>query len=225
MQRIETIVEGSFDTELLYLLGEQLKNPLVQIAQLSELGDKDQMIHAQAQRALNTIDTVLLYRRFATGQTKLRFEPVHVGSAISQVATLIEPQMQMFGCRAEFDIQQSLGLVDVDRQLLKRALLSLWQAFISTAKDTTIIRCGAHKTARGIRVTISGNGEGFDVVSLAKVNTKSTQPLTSFAGPAADLLAARGMFSLAGSTMRATRVKGAQGFGATLRISQQMQFV
>lgn len=211
--------------KLLFLLGEELKNPLTHILQLSQLGDKDTMIQAHVQRALNTIDSVLLYRRLVSGQLTLELEPVHVGSVITQVADIVAPQMAMLGCLCRLEIQTSLQPAEMDRRLLQRALVSMWQSFISSAKDTTQITCNARRVPAGIRVTICSNEPFSGELSLAGANLASTQPVQSLAGSATDLLTARGMFKLTGVHLTRSRQKDTYGIGFTLPISKQLQLV
>jgi hypothetical protein len=193
--------------------------------QLAELGDKDPLIRTQAQRALHTIDNVLLYKRFVAGQIHLQLEPVHVGSTIAQIANDVEPQMKMNGYRSQLVIGQSLGAVDVDRQLFRAALLSMWQAYISAAGKTSQIVCNAHRVGDGVRVSLVGGEHQLERFSLATANMSSRQPVRAVAGPAADLLAARGMFDLIGARLSKTQRGGMSGFGVTLPLSRQLHLV
>jgi len=218
-------VQGSFSEELLFLLGEELKRPLVSISQLSELGGKDILIHTQAQKALNTIDNVLLYKQFSTGQMALNFEPVHVGSAITEVVAMMTPQMRMSGCWSEINIQSSLRPADIDRRLLNGALLAMWQAVVQSMETSTKIVCSAQRIPKGIRLSVMSKGINLDNLLLSATNMSSTQPISSVAGPAADLLAARCMFDLVGSKLTKSSNKGMSGFGVTLRTSKQIRLV
>ena len=227
--RVDTRVNSSSGSniyeELLLLLGEELKNPLINIAHLSELNGKGAIIRAQAQRALNTIDNVLLYKRFASGQTELHPEPVHVGSAIAEVAAAVEPQMRMSSSHTELDIQHALQTADIDRRLLSGALLSLWQAFINSMQEPKNVVCSAQRISSGIRLSISSEGINLDDFTLSATNVSSSQPVTGIAGSATDLITAQNMFQLAGAQLAKTRLKNRAGLGVTLRPSSQMQLV
>ena len=208
--------------DLLLLLGEQLKQPLVSIAQLTEIGSKDPRVLAHVQKALNTIDNVLLYRRLTSGQTTMKFEPVHVGSAIDHVMRSLEPQMELSGCQTEVVIQHSLQPADIDRRLFTGALLSLWQAFMSTIQSSSHMVCAAYASHGNIRVSLLSENAQVDELSLSNANQLSSQPVTGVAGPAMDLLAAQGMFKLAGSAITKSRRRNLSGLGVTLRTSQQL---
>ena len=207
------------------LLGEELRRPLTHIHQLAQLGNRDHMIQAQVQRALRTIDNVLLYKRLATGQLELQLEPVHVGSIMSDVLQLIGPQMALSGCRSELAIHSTLQPVTTDRKVLLHALVGLWQAYIVSAKDATMITCGAKRVSGGVRITLSSDGATFEGLSLARANMKSAQPITELAGAATDLLIAKNILKLAGSRLTVSRLHHTNGIGVTLPISKQLQFV
>ncbi len=221
VQRVDI---GARDDDLLLMLAEELKQPLINIAHLSEL-NADARILTQAQKALNTIDNITLYRQFVSGQLSLNLEPVHVGSAIAQVASTIEPQMKMSGCWTELSIQNSLQTADIDRRVLSGALLSLWQAFIESIDNPTEIVCSAKKMQGGIRLSIVSKGANIESLSFSGANTSSTQPIVGFAGPATDLITARNMFELVGGKMTKSRRKDMSGIGVTLRTSQQLHLV
>jgi len=211
--------------QLLQLLGEELKRPLTHIAQLSQLGGKDHIIHIESQRALRTIDTVLLYKRLATGQLEMKLEPVHVGSVLAEVLHVVKPQMAISGCQSELSINASLHPVSADRTVLLHALVSLWQAYIASAKDATRINCEAKSVRGGVRITISSDEVAFHSLSFAKANRKSKQPVSELAGAATDLLVARGIFALSGNKLTISHLKTSSGIGVTLPISKQLQFV
>lgn len=211
--------------DLLFLLGEEIKQPLIAISQLSELKDSGSSINAHAKEALRTIDNILLYQRVSSGQTALKLEPVHVGSTIRDVSEVMEPLMRTAGCRTEVRIQHSLSPVDVDRQVLNGALQGLWQALMSTMTDPSEIVCRAHRTKGGIRLSLTSLKADVTNLSFKRANVKSFQPMSAVAGPVTDLLAAHGMFELLGSSLTKTEGKTFSGFGVTLKISQQLQIV
>lgn len=226
MKRVNagTIFELEQD-QLLSMLCEELKRPLVHIEQLAQLGGRDHMVRSEVQRALRTIESVLVYRRLSSGQLELRLEPVHVGSVMNDVMEIMAPQMEMSGCQYSLAIHASLQPVAADRLVLQHALISLWQAYITSAKDATTITCAAKRVAGGVRITITSDEVAFDSIELSKVNLKSTQPLSGLAGAATDLLVARGILEYAGSRLSVSRFKHTNGIGVTLPISKQLKFV
>ncbi len=212
--------------DMLMLLGEELKQPLVSIAQLAELSDSDNhQLLSHARQALNTIDNMLLYQRLQSGQTQLQLEPVHVGNAMHDIAHKMEPIMKSAGCRTEVIVQHGLSTVHADKKVLMSALQSLWQVFIDRLDESSEVVCHAHRIRTGIRLSLYSNGVNIDNVHLARVNTLSVQPHNGLAGPATDLLTAQGMFELLGAQLTKSTRHHASGFGVTLPVSLQLQMV
>jgi hypothetical protein len=225
VKRVTPTIYDSSAKELLLLLGEEIKQPLVAIAQLAEIQSGND-IQAHAAKALKTIDNVLLYQRIHSGQTALQLQPVHIGSTIQEVAHSMEPIMKAAGCRTELIIQHGLSPVDADRRLLSSALQSLWQAFLGTIQtDHAEIICRAKKTPQGVRVSLHSKQASIDDLHFAKSNSASSQPLTGIAGPATDLLTANGMFELLGAELTKSSTPSLSGIGATLIISKQLQMI
>lgn len=212
--------------DMLMLLGEELKQPLVSIAQLAELNNSDnQLLLSHAKQALNTIDSMLLYQRLQSGQTQLQLEPVHIGNTMHDVAHKMAPLMKAAGCRTEVIIQHGLSTVHADKRVLMSALQSLWQVFIERLDESSEMVCHAHNGKSGIRLSLYSNGVNIDDVHLARVNTLSVQPHSGLAGPAADLLTAQGMFELLGAQLTKSTRRQVSGFGVTLKVSQQLQMM
>jgi hypothetical protein len=211
--------------DLLLHLSEELKQSLVSIALLSEMGESPEAIASHARVALKTIDNVLLYHRVHSGQTSLVLEPVHVGSTIHAVAHTMEQIMRASGCRTELNIQHGLSPVDADRHLLESALYSLWQAVLQTVTTPSEIICNARKTPGGVRLSIHSRGAQLETISLNKKNLNSLQPLTAVSGSAMDFLAAEGLFALLGSNLNKSIRDEVIGLGVTLLPSRQLQMI
>ncbi len=226
MKRVAPPVLDSSSRDLLLLLGEELKRPLVAISQLAELQDeKATGVIVHASQALNTIDNILFFQRVSSGQTSLKLEPVHVGSAMHDVAQVMEPVMKASGCRTELVVQHGLSPVDVDKKLLTSALVSLWQGFMNTVTEPSEVICRARKTSNGIRLSLQSSGSGINEIKLSGGNRKSIQPIKGLAGPATDILTAQGMFNLLGAELRRSSSGSSVGFGVTLKVSRQLQMV
>lgn len=217
---------GGYSQELLLLLAEELKQPLVAISQLAELQDDGGLQSlAHASRALKTIDNITLYHRINSGQMSLRMEPVHVGSTIAEVAHSMESIMKSAGCHTELVIQHGLSPVTADRRLLISALQSLWQGFLSTMPEGSFVECRARKTPLGVRLSLHGKNALISEIKFSNTNLSSSQPIAGLAGSSADIITARGMFALLGAELSKSSTKQIAGIGATLRISHQLQMV
>lgn len=225
MKRVHPTTFSDRSKELLLLLGEELKQPLVAISQLSEMQGSQQETNAYARQALQTIDNMLLYQRFSSGQLALQLEPVHVGATMQEVAQKMAPLAKAMGCQISIEVAHGLHPVDVDRRLLRSALLSLWQAFLATIPADTEVICRAKKTTKGVYLSLQSSGADLTNIRLKQPNFDSTQPLQGVAGASADLLAAQAMFSLLGSDVSKKATKTTTGFGLTLVPSRQLQMV
>lgn len=211
---------------LLSVLGEELKRPLTSLHQLMQAGSyRSEDVQPIIKQALTTIDNVLLYKRLQSGQTQLEFEPVHIGSTVAEVAYQVEPLMRAFRCQAEFRIQHGLGTVHMDRNVLESAFLSLWQGFLHLVEENTSVLCTVRRVKKGVRLTLTSDAVDLSEVSLAQVNTNSSQPQAGVSGPAADLITAQGMFELLGVQLTKTTGKKQSGLGVTLLLSKQLQMV
>lgn len=228
MKRVVTsAVPASFDRNLLLMMGEEVKQSLIAIAQLAEIntGSDTGEIQVFARKALKTIDNIELFQRLNSGQTSLVFEPVHVGSTMQDVAVNMQPLMRVAGCKTELHIQHGLSPVDVDKNVLSGALYGLWQAFLGVVKEGSDIYCSAKRTSSGVRLTLRSSTASLEGLSLHKVNEQSVQPIVSIAGSATDLLTSKNLFAILGGTI--TKISGSHGvgLGVTLPLSRQLQMI
>lgn len=226
MQRVEIgAVQRTYYDELLFLLADDLKNPLVQILHLAELDKSDERIRIQAKKALQTIESVMLYKRLASGQSSLIFEPVHVGNAAVLVAQQLKPHMDMIGCRMQLEVQSALKTADVDRRVLEGGILSMSQAFISVMQSSQEIVCSIKSNTKGIRFSLLAPDVDLESFSITHANVRGTQPVTAVAGSSVDILLAHGMFGLVGAEITRSKHGGYKGIGVTLPVSRQLQFI
>lgn len=223
MKRVQPVGGQDRSKDLLLLLAEELKQPLVSILQLAEMHVANQGIESFARQALSTIDAIVLYQRVASGQQSLRLEPVHVGTALRHVETSLGGLMKATGCTATVSLQHALEPVDADREVLIAALKSLWQGFLSVVSQDSTVFCHASRTSTGIHFSIRCKEAFIDTVRLTKVNYRSTQPLSAMAGSSADLLVAQSMFSLLGGSLKKISGRDSAGFGVTLPRSKQLE--
>jgi hypothetical protein len=85
-----------------------------------------------------------------------------------------------------------------------------------------------YRTAQGIRVAVVNNSLDMKKVSLSTKRTsagKSKQPIAGIAGPATDLMTAKVLFTLLGSTLTKITKEGQQGLAVTFRPSAQLALV
>ncbi len=226
MKRVQPAAMSDRSKELLLLLGEELKQPLIAISQLAEIqGDNQGEVSAYARQALQTIDNMLLYQRFSSGQLAIQLEPVHVGATMQEVAQKMAPLAKAMGCHISIQVAHGLQPVDVDRRLLRSALISLWQAFLTNISTETEVVCRAKKTSKGVYLSLQSTDADLANIHLNRPNFDSTQPLQGVAGASADLLTAQAMFSLLRTDISKKCTKTTAGFGLTLLPSKQLQMV
>jgi len=214
--------------ELVFMLGEELKKPLTAIKLLAENNSNQTSISLEARKALRTVDNVLLYQQLDSQQLTLDFTTVHVGSTLTQVAAELQPLSIEHGCETEVHIQSGVNPVDVDRQVLRSGLESLWQAMLGMTARPSPLNWHVYRTPQGIRIALTNNSVDLSKVSFAKITDSagsSRQPYAGVAGAATDLVTARGMFALLGSSLSKITKEGQQGLAVTLPISAQLALV
>ncbi len=223
MKRVQPVGGRDESKDLLLLLAEEMKQPLVSIMQLAEVHGVGAGIDIVARQALSTIDSIVLYQRVACGQQSLRLEPVHIGTALRNVEESLGGLLQATGCRTHVSMQHALEPVDADHELLLAAIKSLWQGFMSFVPHDSIIFFQARRTSRGICVSIKSKEALLDSVRLTRANFRSTQPVTAMAGTSADILVAQSIFSLLGADLKKVSAQENSGFSVTLPRSKQLE--
>jgi len=213
---------------LVFMMGEELKKPLTAIKLLAENNANLSTISLEARRALRTVDNILLYQQISTEQIALLLEPVHLGSTITQVAHDLSPLSVEFGCETEIIIQPGMTTVDVDNSVLRSGIESLWQAVLGMAERPSPLTWHVYRTKQGIRIAVINNSLDLKKVSLSSRHSgggKSRQPFAGIAGPATDLMTARGLFMLLGSQLTKISKEGHPGLAVTFRPSAQLALV
>jgi hypothetical protein len=214
--------------KLVFMMGEELKKPLTAIKLLSESRSDLGSITLEARKALRTVDNLLLYQQFTSEQTLLALEPIHIGSTLTQVAYDLRPLSIEFGCETEVFIQSGISTVDVDSNILKSGIESLWQAVLGMTESPSPVSWHVYRTSRGIRIAVVNNSLDLSKINLNRSVAqagKSKQPFAGIAGPATDLVTAKGLFDLIGSPLSKVTRQGQHGLAVTLRPSAQLALV
>ena len=214
--------------KLVFMMGEELKKPLTAIKLLAENNPESKTIGIEARKALRTVDNLLLFQQFSSEQTALALSPVHIGSTLTQVANELNPLSIEFGCETEVFIQSGISTVDVDSSLLKSGIESLWQAVLGMTEKPSPLSWHVYKSNAGIRIAVTNNSIDLSKVSLKRSGTtagSSRQPFSGIAGPATDLVTAKGLFSLLGANLAKVTKDGKHGLAVTLKPSMQLELV
>lgn len=210
--------------EFVFMMGEELKKPLTVIKALAENRQLSPAISLEARKALRTVDNVLLYRQLVSGQQSLELVPVHVGSALTDVAHDLQPLSIERGCETEVFIQSGVSPVAADADLLKSGIESMWQAVLSMAERPSPLSWHVYRVSSGIRIALTNRTLQLEKVHLSQWGRDelSRQPFAGLAGPATDLLTAQGIFESLGGTLSKVKKDNQDGFAVTLPISQQL---
>lgn len=215
------------DGRLTFMLGEELKKPLITIQALAERSS-DTAIQSESRRALRTIDNILYLQQVSAGQQQLNLTTVHAGSALAQVAGSLRSLSIEHGCETEVDIQSGIPPVHADSRVLRCGLESLWQAVIAMTERPSAVAWKVYRTNKGIRVVVTNNSMNLDKMTLSRFNNiagKTRQPIVGVSGPATDLLTAQGLFGLLGTKLIKVSKTGTSGLAVTLPISKQLALV
>jgi light-regulated signal transduction histidine kinase (bacteriophytochrome) len=157
-----------------------LREPLTKITGFSELlsecyggvlgedgRDYVRYIQDAGSRMSNLIDSLLkLARVTTTGQP---FEPVHLGTALAEVASDVDERLRKSGGRIEVG---SLPKILADRM----QMYELFQNLVSNAvkyrkeNEAPVVRIESHRMSSGFwEITVSDNGIGFEQESTGRI--------------------------------------------------------
>ena len=155
----------------------------------------------------------------------MNLEPVHIGSALTNVSKDLQPLSIEKGCETEVFIQSGLDPIDSDPKILTTGLESLWQAVLGMTMRPSPIVWKVYRTQQGIRVAVINNSVDLSKVKLFSNEIKSRQPIAGIAGPATDLFTATGIFRALGTNVSKIHTEGLHGLAVTLPISKQLALV
>jgi hypothetical protein len=217
--------------DAVFMLGEELKKPLTAIKALAEFGhenDQTRTIILESRKALRTIDNMMLYKRLDRDQTALDLVPVHIGSALTQVAHDLKPLALEHGCETEVFIQSGIESVSAHSGALRSSIECLWQAVISMTQQPSAMTWHISRSKAGVQMTLTNSSIDLSQVTLKKDNQTigiSSQPYKGISGSATDLVIAAKLLDILGGTLRKTKKHGVYGFTVTLPISEQLAFI
>ncbi len=210
----------SSSKDSLFLLAQELKHPLTAIAQASELGNSE-LVRQQAQRALRTLDAIVLGEQVAAGQVGLDLKPLQIGSVMVDVHQQIQPMLKTRSINAEISLRRGLALIDSDRLVVSTILTSLWHVMISAVGSSTDISFSAKSYKGGVRVSLSSKSAKLSGLNKPRTNLHSSQPIKELASGAGDFLAASQLASLLGTKLTASP----KSIGVLLPKSSQLTLV
>lgn len=218
---------------MLVALAEQLKAPLIQIAQLAEIDNFERQaasIGVLSKQALRSIDALVFVRQ----QTILELEPVSVGAVLYDVAheltalaqqNNIEIEINQRGNRAPI-MAHTVGLKTL-LELAGDVLLRLAVTGDTPGKQRLLLGC--HPTIGGQMVGVFQTGN-----SLSQAGLNAARKLYGRAGQASPLMSLQGGASLVVADSLAVQLHSAlkvyqhvslKGLGAAFAPSKQLRLV
>ncbi len=214
---------------LLIALAEQLKTPLVQIAQLSELAavDSSASISIITKQALRAVDAFLL----AEAQTVLELEPVSVGAVLYDVAHELSPLAREYGVELEIDARGRTVPIMAHQGNLQTLVSLLGSTLIQSVGDTSSepqrVVLGCHTTKGGIVVGAFGSANETAGASLGvarKLYGRASQTSADTTATASVMLADKLAVQLQ-SVLKVYRHSSLQGMGALFAHSKQLRLL
>lgn len=231
--------QGDGHAELLASVAEQLKLPLLQIAQYAELASMNgggsahtDLIHGRAEAALLLLDSYLLGLSLAEKQMELELEPVSLSSLLHDVAHRLDETAKQYGVPLELHIGGKFEPVMAHAQGLQSALMSLGFACIEAHPTQGLerpLRLSVHRTRRGITAGVYGIADsvGQEALSMGRqLKGRARQMLPTFsAGNAAGVYVADVILQAMATELCVSRYHLQRGLAATFSPSKQLQLV
>jgi hypothetical protein len=229
------------EQERLFLsLVEQLSQPLMQIARVSEVAVEQpqastadwRVVRTVAEASLQLVESYALSLRVHGRVTPLSIEPISVSSLLYDTAHALQPYAHQYGVALELEPGPKMQPILADRTILQAALTSLGQVFVlaqSESDEAAVpVRLSAHRGRYGVVAGVYGPTViGADSLHRARQQYGAArQPLQQLvSGPAAGVFVADSLLHALSTRLHAARYHNITGLAATLQPSQQLQLV
>jgi len=227
--------------QLFLSLAEQLSRPLVQIAQLAELGTADDletarlrwhMVQSVSHASLQLVESYALSLRVQGKVTPLSLEPITVSSLLYDTAQVLQPLARHYGVTLELDPGPRAQPILADRMVLQSAMTSLGQVFVMSqaeADEQAPVRLCAHRNRYGVVAGTYGNAPQLGADSLRRAQAlkgRAREPLQRLvSGPAAGVFVADSLLRTLATHLHVARYRSLTGLATTLQLSHQLQLV
>jgi hypothetical protein len=229
-------------TEQLFMsLAEQMKVPLVQISRRAEAGallgntaEALQMVHAQADIALELIEGYMLSMRLALDQeAAFTLQPVAVSAMLYDAAQQLYPVAKSYGVELEVVTAGKYGPVSAHQQGFKTALVSLGYALIealpATNRSQLRLQLAAHKCRYGIATGLYADSELLTTEALRRghqLQGRARQPLPQLTHTGgAGVFVADAILHALGTKLKVSHYRNLSGLGTVLQPNPQLQLV
>lgn len=222
------------EERLLRALAEQVKMPLLQIAQGAELAIEEADLGALttirhiSEAAIRLVDGFLL----SSQEGALQLEPVSLSSVLQDTMYDLAPVAARNDCDVELSIAGKYAPVMAHRESLQAALLLLGYGLIESRPSVGTrhrVMLATHKNNHGLVAGVFDNQGGISSDAFRRgkaIYGSSKQPMPAVsAASAAGVFIADSLFASMHAPLRVTRHQQFTGLAATLYPSSQLQLV
>jgi PAS domain S-box-containing protein len=173
--RIKELEEEKSKSQRLVSLGEvaagiahEIKNPLVSIKTFADLLPEKYEDHDFRNMFSNVVSQEIIRINDLVGELLnfvkepvLTLENVSIKDLIGEIIALLSPQLDSRGIIVNLDFQEETALIDVDRALIKQALLNICVNAVHAMPEGGILRAGITTSAGYLIVVIEDSGVGI----------------------------------------------------------------
>lgn len=233
---IEVSAEASND--LLLAIAEQLKVPLLHIAQFAELAEAKPMLQVQrienvADMALRLLDGYIFSRKLALDQLPLNMEPITVSSVLQDAAHKLTRIANDYSCELELNSGGKFGPVFTHRQSMEAAMVLLGYSFIlgqqESQRNKRRVVLAAHRSRYGITSGIYGHNKGLSASMFKRARMlygKAHNPLSAIGnGSGASVFVADKLLNSIDTRLYVSRHNKLTGLAAVFAPSFQLRLV
>lgn len=181
--RIKELEQEKSKSERLVSLGEvaagiahEIKNPLVSIKTFADLLPEKYEDHDFRNRFSSVVSHEIIRINDLVGELLnfvkepvLTLEKVNIKDLIGEVIALLSPQLDANGIMVNLDFQGEDKLIDVDRALIKQALLNICVNAVHAMPEGGILNAGIRTAAGNLTVFIEDSGVGISEVVKEKI--------------------------------------------------------
>ena len=161
-------------TEFVASVSHELRTPLNTIIGFAEilvkeffgpLNDKQveygQGILDSSDHLLLLINDILDMANIQAGRMELEKAPVDIASTLQNVVTMVQERAKKRHLEIKTDIDDDLGLIEVDERRIKQVVFNLFSNAIKFTPAKGHITLSAHKNSDGFEITIKDTGKGI----------------------------------------------------------------
>lgn len=174
---------------------------------------------SQSKLALDMLESTLLLHRINARQTQLDLEPVHVGDVVVHTLASMREYFYSNNIDYELEIQKGVPAVTADRSLLEHAVKMLCYGTHMFNQKGAVIRLKIRKSSES-KVTLSMQARELETKTIV-LRKNTTQNIHN----QSPIETARSLLTAVGGSLQKTHTLTANGFLASLPVSEQLSLV